>query len=56
MRFRSYRAAFGLALTIAVTAGIAACDTTAGNPEACASSTALGMPSNSDGITSASAA
>jgi hypothetical protein len=27
MRFRSYRAAFGLAVTIAVTAAIAACDT-----------------------------
>ena len=27
MRFRSYRAAVGLALAIAVTAGIAACDT-----------------------------
>ena len=29
MRFRSYRAAFGLAVTIAVTACIAACDTSA---------------------------
>lgn len=32
MRFRSYRAAFGMALTIAVTATIAACDTS--NPTA----------------------
>ena len=34
----------------------AACDTTAGNPQASASSTAFGNPSHSDGSTATSAA